>query len=1375
MFRPFIFLLLLLSLDGFAQTHVSGNQTGVWTKSNSPYFIDGSVSVAEGQALAIEPGVEIRSPRDGRMYIYGTLTAEGTAADSIRFTCPDSIDWAGAVIFGPASTHSVLRYTRFNRWGNTAFAGDIGVLQLLSADVTITHCLFSNCAASGIMMDEDSSPVINGNVFYNCPYAFSARPGSLSNVRNNTNARINIINANISTAVVWPAPGTGSYYIIGQGFTILQNASLTIQPGAHIQSVSATGGINVYGNLVAKGNATDSIFFDTPNNTTCGGTIVFNRYVTSSLLQFVHINRWGNTSFAGDIGALRLLSTGVTITNTVISNNAATGIMADEDISPVITDNVFYNCPRAINGRPGSFSNTARNTNANIYLINSNISNASTLPKPGPGSFYVLDAGFTVIQGATLTIEPGTIVKSASPADHINVYGTLVAKGTAADSIRFVAIDGSTYGGSLVFAYSSTHSVLQFVAFNRWGNTSYAGDIGALWLLTSSVTISNCLFSNAQATGIMANEDISPVITGNVFLNCPSAIKGRPGSFSNVSNNTNAHIYLINSNVSDTAVLPRPGAGSFYILDRGFTILQRGMLTIQPGVTIKSGSPSDQLNVYGTLVAKGTVTDSIRFVSADDNSYGGSIIFARFGNNSILQFASFNRWGNTSFAGDIGALWLLTSSVTISNCLFSNAQATGIMANENITPVITGNTFHNCPYAIKGQPGSFSNMSNNTNANIYLINSNVSSDALLPKPGPGSFYLLDQGFTILQGATLTIQPGVLIKSGSAADHINVYGTLTARGTETDSIRFVSVEGIAHGGTAIFTAASTNSALQFVAFKNWGNISYAGDIGALWLLTSSVSITNCTFANAEATGIMANEDISPVITGNVFYHCPRAMYGRPGGFSHISGNTNAVVCIANANISNTATLPKPGPGSFYLLNAGFTITSTGTLTILPGVEIRSGSAADYINVYGQLIAIGETNDSIRFTSTDNSSYGGCLAFTPGAGNSVLQFVSINRWGNTAYAGDIGAVRLQAASVAISNCTFSNAASYGLFTSLTAPVKIRKSSFVNNKTGIFAETGRPVFDSCTIAGNKEWGINNISGNTADTIDARNCWWGDAGGPFHPVLNPQGPGNKVSDKVLFKPWSITSSAVVTVSVRALLQGAYNTADGLMTDSLRAGGLLPPAEPYTAMGFVAVNHTVQETAVASLFDRSGNTAITDWVWLELRSNSNPAQVIATRCALLRRDGWVKDMDGLSPVSFGNVAGGNYYIAIRHRNHLGVMTAGAVALSAGNTTPVDFTNPATVTYGAAALKNSNGVMVMWAGDVNKDGKIKYNGASNDKDAILSRVGSGNPNNIIYGYERADLNLDGKVKYNGASNDKTIILDNVGVDTPDNIITEQLP
>ncbi|MBE7170350.1 MAG: zinc metalloprotease [Williamsia sp.] len=245
--------------------------------------------------------------------------------------------------------------------------------------------------------------------------------------------------------------------------------------------------------------------------------------------------------------------------------------------------------------------------------------------------------------------------------------------------------------------------------------------------------------------------------------------------------------------------------------------------------------------------------------------------------------------------------------------------------------------------------------------------------------------------------------------------------------------------------------------------------------------------------------------------------------------------------------------------------------------------------------------------------------------------------------------------------------------------------------------------------------------------------------------------------------------------VQIKAWLQGAYQAADKLMTDSIRGKAFLPGTTPYPNLKFVAANNPVDELTDMGVLETEGADAITDWVWVELRKADTAAKVVATRSALIRRDGRVVDIDGVSPVSFSNLDIGSYYVALRHRNHLGVMTIRPVQLSRNSITQIDFTDPNTPTYGTEAQLSQNGVMMLRAGDANGDGRIRYNGSSNDKNAVLSKVGLNTSNNILPQYDRTDINLDGKIRYNGAANDKNEILKSAGLSTPNRVITEQIP
>lgn len=255
--------------------------------------------------------------------------------------------------------------------------------------------------------------------------------------------------------------------------------------------------------------------------------------------------------------------------------------------------------------------------------------------------------------------------------------------------------------------------------------------------------------------------------------------------------------------------------------------------------------------------------------------------------------------------------------------------------------------------------------------------------------------------------------------------------------------------------------------------------------------------------------------------------------------------------------------------------------------------------------------------------------------------------------------------------------------------------------------------------------------------------------------------------------------ASPNAVLAVKVFLEGPLVTgAPSLMNDGLRTLGGFPLTEPYTALGFTNAGGGGGETTTAGVLSVTGGNAIVDWVRIELRSASDPASITATRQALLQRDGdVVSASDGTSNVTMG-VPAGNYYVAVRHRNHLGCMTSTAVALS-GSATTIDLRTAATGTYGTAARKTIGPDMALWTGNSNYDAPppqlLKYTGPSNDRDPILSVIGGAVPTNTVSGYLLTDVNLDGQAKYTGPANDRDLILSNIGGAVPTNTRTEQLP
>lgn len=169
----------LLSNDGTFTTSLSETLVGgvivtdvTWTKADSPYITPGVV-VEEGASLTIEPGVEIRFNRRGRLYVGqtayevgaphpgGELHAVGSKGDEIKFTSDQTKgSWYG-VWFNQGS----------GTIAHCVFEGARDAIKLEETSLTIRDSRFENNATAIWVKNELSWLTVNvqiaGNLFKN--------------------------------------------------------------------------------------------------------------------------------------------------------------------------------------------------------------------------------------------------------------------------------------------------------------------------------------------------------------------------------------------------------------------------------------------------------------------------------------------------------------------------------------------------------------------------------------------------------------------------------------------------------------------------------------------------------------------------------------------------------------------------------------------------------------------------------------------------------------------------------------------------------------------------------------------------------------------------------------------------------------------------------------------------------------------------------------------------------------------------------------------------------------------------------------------------------------------------------------------------------
>lgn len=240
--------------------------------------------------------------------------------------------------------------------------------------------------------------------------------------------------------------------------------------------------------------------------------------------------------------------------------------------------------------------------------------------------------------------------------------------------------------------------------------------------------------------------------------------------------------------------------------------------------------------------------------------------------------------------------------------------------------------------------------------------------------------------------------------------------------------------------------------------------------------------------------------------------------------------------------------------------------------------------------------------------------------------------------------------------------------------------------------------------------------------------------------------------------------------VETKTFLHGPFNIGTGWMNDNLRNLNLLDPngmfsQEPYTGLtGFTHLGRGGGEIVRSPVLEDFGANSIVDWVFLTLYDDTDtPVQTIS---ALIQRDGDIVDTSGVSEPYFLGMPDGNYYVSIRHRNHLGVKTSGTIALSSSSSVLYDFTTGAAQAAGGVQKLLTGSVYGMYSGNANLNNTVRVTGpaAINDYTRIINILGGNYINVSSNIYSVGDINMDGTVRVTGpaAINDNSRIINSLG-------------
>jgi hypothetical protein len=626
------------------------------------------------------------------------------------------------------------------------------------------------------------------------------------------------------------------------------------------------------------------------------------------------------------------------------------------------------------------------------------------------------------------------------------------------------------------------------------------------------------------------------------------------------------------------------------------------------------------------------------------------------------------------------------------------------------------------------------------------------------------------------------------------------------GTVTSSVGTVSgntVINIPVGTNAVLTITPSSTACNSQSITVTSPVSCA----APSCTDGSVGISFSTSCNIGGT---YNINYTTSITGTTVTSSANSFANLTGtvtltvtkpGCSPQSVVVSAPVCVlCSKPVLTVQNITCSGTGSGYTV----TFSSNATVTTNNGsisgntVTVSSGNATlTATTSCGEVTSLVVTAPSCPVpaacTQVPNLSVGNALC--TGTGTYTVSFSALNGT-VTSSVGTVSGntvINIPVGTNAVLTITPSSTACNSQSITVTSPVSCATPSCTDGSVGISFST------SCNIGGTYNIIYTTSIAGTNVTSSANS--FANLTGTV--TLTVTKPGCSPQSVVVSAPACVVNTDV-KLQLKVFLQGAFfspsGASDALMRDNLRTLGVIPNTEPYTAMAnsrFTKFSDAGGQSIGAGVLTNTGNDAIVDWVFVELRDAANPATILKTRAALVQRDGDVVEAsDGITPVTFTGAVGTSYYVSVKHRNHLGAMTATAITMS-GTGTVVDFTtmNSAQLwdkglvlsdgtlgSYnGSEQVTLGNGKMGLWAGNArNADNKVKYIGSTPDPASLLSQVITfSNNTGGVYNYDfvtpvymTGDINMDGKVKYAGTSTDTAYILFNIINKYPNNLVNK---
>lgn len=427
---------------------------------------------------------------------------------------------------------------------------------------------------------------------------------------------------------------SGKVYVVEADVIVPEGITLVIEPGAVVKFADCSGSPKCYqaGNnnsdIIVEGNLTANGNSPTPQ------VITFTSIKDDTVKGDTNEDGGNTTPTFEDWGGIILRNGGTGNFANVEFKYARAGIYTT-DSSLTVNTMKIRNSTYAIIASPNDSPDvinlqTTEVEYGGVLVEGGGMSKNVTWGKGG--SVVIVNADITVASSATLTIEPGTVVKfrdcsgvpqcyqAGSNNSDVIVEGNLISNGTVDKTITFTSLKDDTIGGpddngdggdTVPVSEDWGEIILRSGGTGNFTNVEFKYARAGIYVTGANLTVNGMKVQKSTYSIIAAPSD-SPTVTN---------LQSTGVSYGGVAVEAGA----ITKNTSWGK------GGATFIVLADVTVASNSTLTIEPGTVVKfrdcsgipqcyqSGSNNSDIIVEGNLVVAGPTT----FTSLKDDTLGG--------------------------------------------------------------------------------------------------------------------------------------------------------------------------------------------------------------------------------------------------------------------------------------------------------------------------------------------------------------------------------------------------------------------------------------------------------------------------------------------------------------------------------------------------------------------------------------------------------------------------------------------------------------------------------------------------------------------------------------------------------------------------------